>query len=244
MIEVRNLAVSYGNIRAVQGIDLDVAAGEIVALIGANGAGKSSTLRAISGIEKPAGGTIRFEGRDIAGRPPHEIIEAGITQVPEGRQIFGRLSVRENLRLGAYLRPAGEIDAAITEVAALFPILQDRLEAPGSELSGGQAQMLALARGVIARPRLLMLDEPTLGLAPKTAGEIFAIIRRLRAGGLTIVLVEQNLRQALKIADRAYVIESGRIVLEGTAADLAANRHLHDAYLGVAREEMPREETP
>ncbi|MXY38474.1 MAG: ABC transporter ATP-binding protein [Rhodospirillaceae bacterium] len=238
MIEVRSLAVSYGNIRAVLGIDLDVAAGEIVALIGANGAGKSSTLRAISGIEKPAGGTIRFEGRDIAGRPPHEIIAAGITQVPEGRQIFGRLSVRENLRLGAYLRSADEIDAAIADVAALFPILQDRLEAPGSELSGGQAQMLALARGVIARPRLLMLDEPTLGLAPKTAGEIFAIIRRLRADGLTIMLVEQNLRQALKIADRAYVLESGRIVLQGTAAELAADRRLHDAYLGVSREDL------
>lgn len=238
MIEVRSLAVSYGNIRAVLGIDLDVAAGEIVALIGANGAGKSSTLRAISGIEKPAGGTIRFEGRDIAGRPPHEIIAAGITQVPEGRQIFGRLSVRENLRLGAYLRSADEIDDAIAEVAALFPILQDRLDAPGSELSGGQAQMLALARGVIARPRLLMLDEPTLGLAPKTAGEIFAIIRRLRADGLTIMLVEQNLRQALKIADRAYVLESGRIVLQGTVAELAADRRLHDAYLGVSREDL------
>ena len=238
MIEVRSLAVSYGNIRAVLGIDLDVAAGEIVALIGANGAGKSSTLRAISGIEKPAGGTIRFEGRDIAGRPPHEIIQAGITQVPEGRQIFGRLSVRENLRLGAYLRSADEIDDAVAEVVALFPILQDRLEAPGSELSGGQAQMLALARGVIARPRLLMLDEPTLGLAPKTAGEIFAIIRRLRADGLTIMLVEQNLRQALKIADRAYVLESGRIVLQGTAAELAADRRLHDAYLGVSREDL------
>ena len=239
MIEVRNLAVSYGNIRAVQGIDLDVAKGEIVALIGANGAGKSSTLRAISGIEKPAGGSIRFEGRDIAGRPPHAIIAAGITQVPEGRQIFGRLSVRENLRLGAYLRSVDEIESAIAEVVELFPILRDRLDAPGSELSGGQAQMLALARGVIARPRLLMLDEPTLGLAPKTAGEIFAIIRQLRAGGLTIALVEQNLRQALKIADRAYVLESGRIVLEGTAVELAANRHLHDAYLGVTREEAP-----
>ncbi len=238
MIEVRSLAVSYGNIRAVQGIDLDVAAGEIVALIGANGAGKSSTLRAVSGIEKPAGGTIRFEGRDIAGRPPHEIIAAGITQVPEGRQIFGRLSVRENLRLGAYLRSADEIDDAVAGVVTLFPILRDRLDAPGSELSGGQAQMLALARGVIARPRLLMLDEPTLGLAPKTAGEIFAIIRRLRADGLTIMLVEQNLRQALKIADRAYVLESGRIVLQGTAAELAADRRLHDAYLGVSREDL------
>ena len=146
--------------------------------------------------------------------------------------------MRENLRLGAYLRSADEIDAAIADVAALFPILQDRLEAPGSELSGGQAQMLALARGVIARPRLLMLDEPTLGLAPKTAGEIFAIIRRLRADGLTIMLVEQNLRQALKIADRAYVLESGRIVLKGTAAELAADRRLHDAYLGVSREDL------
>ncbi len=237
MIEIRNLAVSYGNIRAVQGIDLDVAEGEIVALIGANGAGKSSTLRAISGIEKPASGAIRLEGREIGGRPPHEIIAAGITQVPEGRQIFGRLSVRENLRLGAFLRPGEEVEAAIDEAVALFPILQDRLEAPGSELSGGQAQMLALARGVIAQPRVLMLDEPTLGLAPKTAGEIFATIRNLRAGGLTILLVEQNLRQALKIADRAYVLESGRIVLDGTAADLAADRHLHAAYLGVSREE-------
>lgn len=237
MIEVRDLAVSYGNIRAVQGIDLDVAEGEIVALIGANGAGKSSTLRAISGIEKPVAGSIRFEGREIGGRPPHEIIAAGITQVPEGRQIFGKLTVRENLRLGAFLRSAEELDAAVAEVVALFPILQDRLNAPGAELSGGQAQMLALARGVIARPRLLMLDEPTLGLAPKTAGEIFAIIRRLRAEGLTIILVEQNLRQALKIADRAYVLESGRIVLDGTVAELAADRHLHAAYLGVSREE-------
>ena len=239
MLEVRGLAVSYGNIRAVQGIDLDVAEGEIVALIGANGAGKSSTLRAVSGIEKPVAGSIRFDGREIAGRPPHEIIAAGISQVPEGRQIFGSLSVRENLRLGAFLRPGGEIADATAEATALFPILQDRLDAPGSELSGGQAQMLALARGVIARPRLLMLDEPSLGLAPKTAGEIFATIRRLRADGLTIVLVEQNLRQALEIADRAYVLESGRIALDGTAAELKVNRHLHAAYLGVSREETP-----
>ena len=239
MLEIRSLAVSYGNIRAVQGIDLDVAEGEIVALIGANGAGKSSTLRAVSGIEKPVAGSIRFEGREIAGRPPHEIIAAGITQVPEGRQIFGSLSVRENLRLGAFLRPGDEIADATADATAMFPILQDRLDAPGSELSGGQAQMLALARGVIARPRLLMLDEPTLGLAPKTAGEIFATIRRLRAGGLTIVLVEQNLRQALEIADRAYVLESGRIALDGTAAELKVNRHLHAAYLGVSREKMP-----
>lgn len=239
MLEVRGLAVSYGNIRAVQGIDLDVAEGEIVALIGANGAGKSSTLRAVSGIEKPVAGSIRFDGREIAGRPPHEIIAAGISQVPEGRQIFGSLSVRENLRLGAFLRPGGEIADATAEATALFPILQDRLDAPGSELSGGQAQMLALARGVIARPRLLLLDEPTLGLAPKTAGEIFATIRRLRADGLTIVLVEQNLRQALEIADRAYVLESGRIALDGTAAELKGNRHLHAAYLGVSREDTP-----
>ena len=239
MLEVRSLAVSYGNIRAVQGIDLDVAEGEIVALIGANGAGKSSTLRAVSGIEKPVAGSIRFDGREIAGRPPHEIIAAGIIQVPEGRQIFGSLSVRENLRLGAFLRPGDEIADATADAIALFPILQDRLDAPGSELSGGQAQMLALARGVIARPRLLLLDEPTLGLAPKTAGEIFATIRRLRADGLTIVLVEQNLRQALEIADRAYVLESGRIALDGTAAELKGNRHLHAAYLGVSREDTP-----
>ena len=233
MLEVRNLAVAYGRIRAVQGIDLDVAAGEIVALIGANGAGKSSTLRAISGIERPAAGAIRFEGREIAGRPPHRIVAAGIAHVPEGRRIFASLSVRDNLRLGAFLRPGAEADAAIADALALFPILRERLEAPGSELSGGQAQMLALARGVIARPRLLMLDEPTLGLAPKTAGEIFAIVRRLRAEGLTIVLVEQNLRQALTIADRAYILESGRITLAGPVAELKENRHLHAAYLGI-----------
>jgi branched-chain amino acid transport system ATP-binding protein len=237
MLRVENLNVSYGKIRAVQGVDLEVKTGEIVALIGANGAGKSSTLRAICGIEKIAEGTVSFKGEDITSLSSHVVLAKGIAQVPEGRMIFGNLSIEENLRLGALRRKPEEISDAIAQVVELFPQLRDRLSEPGSALSGGQAQMLALARGVIAEPELLLLDEPALGLAPKTAGEIFDIIRDLRDRGLTIALVEQNLRQALAVADRGYVIESGRIVLEGTSGELLENDYLHEAYLGVKREE-------
>ncbi len=237
MLSVRGLEVSYGKIRAVQGVDLEVGEGEIVALIGANGAGKSSTLRAICGIEKVAAGTVSFKGEDITNLPSHVVLGKGIAQVPEGRMIFGNLTIEENLRLGGLRRSEEKIDTAIADMVDMFPQLRDRLSERGSALSGGQAQMLALARGVIARPDLLLLDEPALGLAPKTAGEIFDIIRGLRDRGLTIALVEQNLRQALAVADRGYVVESGRIVLEGTSGDLLANDYLHEAYLGVKREE-------
>jgi branched-chain amino acid transport system ATP-binding protein len=229
--------VTYGKIRAVQGIDLDVAAGEIVALIGANGAGKSSTLRAICGIEKVAEGAVSFKEEDITDQPSHIVLAKGIAHVPEGRMIFGNLTIEENLRLGGIRRKESELGRAIAEVVEMFPQLRGRLAERGSALSGGQAQMLALARGVIANPELLLLDEPALGLAPRTAGEIFDIIRGLRDRGLTIALVEQNLRQALAVADRGYVIESGRIVLEGASGDLLENDYLHEAYLGVKRED-------
>ena len=238
MIEVRSLAVSYGNIRAVQGIDLDVAAGEIVALIGANGAGKSSTMHAVCGIERPSGGQIRFLGQAITRLPPHRIMRRGIVQVPEGRLIFGGLTVAQNLRLGAHnVGSRAKTEADIERVLESFPMLRERLDEPGAALSGGQAQMLALARGLMARPKLLILDEPSLGLAPIAALDVFALIPRLRDAGVTILLVEQNVRQALAIADRGYVLESGRIILDGKAAELAEHELLVSAYLGLTRGE-------
>jgi branched-chain amino acid transport system ATP-binding protein len=234
MLEVRDLSVSYGKIRAVHGISLDVAEGEVVALIGANGAGKSSTMHAICGIEKPSGGTIRFQGDDITGQPAHEVIRRGIVQVPEGRLIFAGLTIEENLRLGA-LNAAGSGSEQET-VLDLFPRLRERLDERGSALSGGEAQMLALARGLMARPKLLMLDEPSLGLAPVAVREVFALIARLREFGVTILLVEQNVRQALTVADRAYVLEGGRIILDGDARDLVVDEHLMRAYMGLTPE--------
>ena len=236
MLEVRDLHVSYGKVRAVQGVSLAVNEGEIVALIGANGAGKSSTMHAVCGIERPAAGEIRFLGRHIARLPPHRIMRRGIVQVPEGRLIFGGLTIAQNLRLGAYNVPGrAKGDADIDHVLEFFPMLQDRLDERGSALSGGQAQMLALARGLMARPKLLMLDEPSLGLAPIAAQEVFALIARLRESGVTILLVEQNVRQALAIADRGYVLEGGRIILDGEAAALAEHELLVSAYLGLKR---------
>ena len=236
MLEVRDLYVSYGKVRAVQGVSLEVGEGEIVALIGANGAGKSSTMHAVCGIERPAGGQIRFLGAPIARLPPHRIMRRGIVQVPEGRLIFGGLTIAQNLRLGAYNVAGGaKAEADIDRVLEFFPMLRDRLDERGAALSGGQAQMLALARGLMARPKLLMLDEPSLGLAPIAAQEVFALIARLRDSGVTILLVEQNVRQALAIADRGYVLESGRIILDGKAAQLAEHELLVSAYLGLQR---------
>ena len=236
MLEVRELHVSYGKVRAVQGVSLEVGEGEIVALIGANGAGKSSTMHAVSGIERPAGGQIRFLDRAITRMPPHRIMRRGIVQVPEGRLIFGGLTIAQNLRLGAYnVGGRTEPEADIGRVLEFFPMLRDRLDERGAALSGGQAQMLALARGLMARPKLLMLDEPSLGLAPIAALDVFALIPRLRDAGVTILLVEQNVRQALAIADRGYVIESGRIILEGQAAELAEHELLVSAYLGLKK---------
>ena len=236
MLEVRDLHVSYGKVRAVQGVSLEVGEGEIVALIGANGAGKSSTMHAVCGIERPAGGQVSFLGVPIARLPPHRIMRRGIVQVPEGRLIFGGLTIAQNLRLGAYNVAGGaKAEADIDRVLEFFPMLRDRLDERGAALSGGQAQMLALARGLMARPKLLMLDEPSLGLAPIAAQEVFALIARLRDSGVTILLVEQNVRQALAIADRGYVLESGRIILDGKAAQLAEHELLVSAYLGLQR---------
>jgi len=234
MLEVRDLSVSYGKIRAVHGISLDVAEGEVVALIGANGAGKSSTMHAICGVERPSGGTIRFLDEEITGRPAHEVIRRGIVQVPEGRLIFAGMTVAENLRLGALnaAGPGSEMETALD----LFPRLRERLDERASALSGGEAQMLALARGLMARPKLLMLDEPSLGLAPVAVREVFALIARLRELGVTILLVEQNVRQALAVADRAYVLEGGRIILDGDARDLIVDEHLMRAYMGLTPE--------
>ena len=236
MLEIRDLHLSYGKVRAVQGVSLEVAEGEIVALIGANGAGKSSTMHAVCGIERPSSGQIRFLGQAIARLPPHRIMRRGIVQVPEGRLIFGGLTVAQNLRLGAHnVAGRSKTEADIERVLDSFPILQERLDEPGAALSGGQAQMLALARGLMARPKLLILDEPSLGLAPIAAQDVFALIPRLRDSGVTILLVEQNVRQALAIADRGYVLESGRIILDGKAAELAEHELLVSAYLGLQR---------
>jgi branched-chain amino acid transport system ATP-binding protein len=240
MLEIRDLHLSYGRIRAVQGVDLDIAAGEVVALVGANGAGKSSILKAIAGLERPERGVVRFQGRDIAGWPAHRALAAGIAYVPEGRMIVGTLSVRDNLRLGAFAR-AGRVDLAaeIERVLGIFPDLRGRLDEPGASLSGGQAQMLALARGLMAAPKLLLLDEPALGLAPVTTATVFALIARLKAEGATVLLVEQNVAEALAVADRGYVLESGRVVKSGAGANLARDPELREAYLGLRRETPP-----
>ena len=236
MLEIHDLHLSYGKVRAVQGVSLEVAEGEIVALIGANGAGKSSTMHAVCGIERPSSGHIHFLGHAITRMPPHRIMRRGIVQVPEGRLIFGGLTVAQNLRLGAHnVAGRAKTEADIERVLESFPMLRERLDEPGAALSGGQAQMLALARGLMARPKLLILDEPSLGLAPIAALDVFALIPRLRDSGVTILLVEQNVRQALAIADRGYVLESGRIILDGKAAELAEHELLVSAYLGLQR---------
>ncbi len=239
MLELRDLRVDYGRIRALQGVSLEVREGEIVALIGANGAGKSSTMNAISGIVRPSGGAIRFEGESLAGLSAHAVVRRGIVQVPEGRLIFAGLTIEENLRLAAAAcHDRRNEAAALDRVLALFPMLADRLKDRGSGLSGGQAQMLALARGLVAAPRLLLLDEPSLGLAPVAAIEVFDLISKLRGGGVTVLLVEQNVRRALAIADRGYVLESGRITLEGEAKELLGHERLVRSYLGIHKREV------
>ena len=236
MLEVRDLHVAYGKVRAVQGISLRVGEGEIVALIGANGAGKSSTMHAICGVKRPALGTVSFKGRDITGLPSHRVVPLGIAQVPEGRLIFDDLTIEENLVLGGITRPSGGERERMARVLELFPVLAPRTEEAASNLSGGQQQLLAIARGLMSDPTFLMLDEPSLGLAPLAAQEVFDLFVTLRRSGVTILLVEQNVRQALAIADRGYVIESGRIILEGESARLLADEGLARAYLGIERQ--------
>lgn len=236
MLEVRDLTTCYGRIRALDQVSLTVEAGEIVCLIGANGAGKTTLLNTISGLVPAAGGVVRFEGRPISRLPAEQIVRLGISHVPERRQVFGSLDVRENLLLGAYSRARRAGPAAIhrdsEQVFELFPALRSRSRQLAGTLSGGEQQMLAVGRGLMARPRLMLLDEPALGLAPLIVQELFRIFADLRRGGTTILLVEQNARAALRVADRGYVLENGRVALRGTASELAANEGLQRAYLG------------
>ena len=232
-LEVEDLQVAYGRTPAVRGISLQVRVGQVVCLIGANGAGKTTTMRAISGLVRPRAGRVRFDGEDITGRPAHRIAAAGLRQVPEGRQCFAELTVAENLLLGAYLVPARAEVARLQEaVLARFPRLRERLRQLAGSMSGGEQQMLAIGRALMGRPRLLLLDEPSMGLAPLFVEEIFAIIADLKADGTTILLVEQNASAALDVADHAYVLETGVIVLSGPAAEVAQDPAVTAAYLG------------
>ncbi|HLG21394.1 MAG TPA: ABC transporter ATP-binding protein [Candidatus Manganitrophaceae bacterium] len=233
MLSIRNLHAQYGLAPVLKGISLDVEAGEVVALIGANGAGKTTTLMTISGIVPSRSGTITFCGEDIQGLPPHEIVKKGICQVPEGRRIFPRLSVLENLEMGAYLQTgAKEREEDFGQVFSLFPILRERRFQQGGTLSGGEQQMLAIGRALMSRPKLLLLDEPSLGLSPLMAQKIFEMIKEISRQGKTILLVEQNARAALTLADRGYVMETGQIVLTGAAGRLLENPDVQTAYLG------------
>ncbi len=233
LLQVDNLHVAYGAIRAIQGISFHLDAGEIVTLIGANGAGKSTTLRTISGLLRPFRGDILYQGQSIVRTSPERIVRMGISQVPEGRQIFSTLTVRENLEMGAYTRrDKHEIEASMQRVFKSFPRLQERESQLGGTLSGGEQQMLAMGRGLMSSPRLLLLDEPSMGLAPILVEEIFEIIKSINAQGTSILLVEQNAAMALSIADRAYVLETGRVVLEGDAQSVLRNPQIREAYLG------------
>ena len=233
LLEVSDLQVAYGSILAVKGVSLTVNEGEIVTLIGSNGAGKSTTLRTISGLLKPRSGTITFRGQRIDGKEGHEIVAMGLCQSPEGRRIFSRMSVRENLDLGAFLRNDKEgIEADRERVLGLFPRLRERYEQKGATMSGGEQQMLAVARAMMGSPKLLLLDEPSMGLAPVLVDMIFETIVKIREQGITILLIEQNAAAALDVADRAYVLESGTIKMSGKASDLAKDEAVTKAYLG------------
>ncbi|NEV80074.1 ABC transporter ATP-binding protein [Rhodopseudomonas sp. BR0C11] len=233
MLEVKDLHSGYGRIDVLKGIGLEVRAGEVVALIGSNGAGKTTLLRALSGVQPVSGGEIRFLGQRIDKLAPHKRVGLGITQSPEGRQIFGPLSVADNLRLGAYLRKDGGIEADRERVYAMFPILKDKRDQQASGLSGGQQQMLAIGRALMGQPKLLLLDEPSLGLSPILVDQILDAVVAMRNSGITILLVEQNAAAALEIADRGYVIETGRIVHAGPAAELLTDPKVKAAYLGI-----------
>ncbi|WP_367135955.1 MULTISPECIES: ABC transporter ATP-binding protein [Streptomyces] len=233
LLEVDGLRVAYGKIEAVKGISFSVEAGQIVTLIGTNGAGKTTTLRTLSGLLKPLAGTIRFDGRPLAGIPAHRIVALGLAHSPEGRHIFPRLTIAENLQLGAFLRKDGEAIAKdVQRVYDLFPILGERARQAAGTLSGGEQQMLAMGRALMSRPKLLMLDEPSMGLSPIMMQRIMATITELKASGTTILLVEQNARAALSLADRGHVMEIGKIVLSGTGADLLHDESVRKAYLG------------
>ena len=231
LLVLSDLHVRYGAVRALTGVSIEVGEGEIVALLGANGAGKTTTLRTISGLLRPVQGTVRFDGSDITGAPAHQIVAMGISHVPEGRRIFPRMTVMENLDMGAYRR-RGDLTADRDRVFALFPVLSERRGQDGGTLSGGEQQMLAIGRALMSHPRLLLLDEPSMGLAPLIVAQIFGIIRDIRASGTTVLLVEQNAAQALRLADRGYVIETGAVVMSDRADRLLADERVRAAYLG------------
>jgi branched-chain amino acid transport system ATP-binding protein len=233
ILSIENLFIRYGNIEVVHGINLYAQRGEIVAILGANGAGKSTTLLCISGLVKPSSGVIRFAGNQIQNTSAHTVVRSGIAQVPEGRRIFGTLTVQENLRMGAYTcSDADQARESQEWIYSLFPILRERSSQLGGTLSGGEQQMLAIGRALMSRPKILLLDEPSLGLAPLLVKTIFETLRAINSSGVTVVLVEQNARAALKLAHRAYVLELGRIALEGAASEIASNPEVQAAYLG------------
>ena len=240
VLELDDVAVSYGKRRALDGVSLAVSQGEIVTLLGANGAGKSTTLRAVSGLVRAARGRIRFEGRDITEVAADAIVAAGVSHVPEGREIFPEFSVRENLLVGGHTVERSRLGERLESVFRLFPVLRDRHAQTAGTLSGGEQQMLAIGRALMTRPRLLLLDEPSLGLAPMLAREIFRVIRRINDEGVAVLLVEQNARRALAVAARGYVLETGRLVTSGTSAALAADPRVRTAYLGLDRVTPPR----
>ena len=233
MLDVRDIHVFYGNIEAIKGVSLEIHAGEIVTLIGANGAGKSTTLNAISGLQRPRSGAITYAGRDLTSVPAYDIVTLGLSQAPEGRKIFPRMTVRENLEMGAFARRRQDFKDDFERVFDLFPVLRERESQAGGTLSGGEQQMLAMGRALMAGPKLLMLDEPSMGLAPMFVEKIFDIVREINAQGTTILLVEQNANVALEISQRGYVLETGRVTLAGPAGELLENPHVREAYLGA-----------
>ena len=232
MLELRQVVAGYGNIKALKSVDLSVPAGAVVSLIGANGAGKTTTMKSIMGLIQTDSGDILFQGKSMKGTPVHDVVKLGISLVPEGRNILSRMTVLENLEMGAYQRHDPEIDQDSQKVFSRFPILEERKAQLGGTLSGGQQQMLAIGRALMARPKLLLLDEPSMGLAPLVVADIFRVIQEISRTGTTILLVEQNVRQALKIADYAYVMETGKIVLHGKAAEVVNDSRVKEAYLG------------
>lgn len=233
MLEIKDLEVYYGMIQAIKGISFEVNEGEVIALIGANGAGKTTTLHTISGLIAPKKGTVTFEGKEITKTPAHKIVSYGMAHVPEGRRVFASLSVLQNLKLGAYTRSSKEeIEESLQTVYTRFPRLQERKNQPAGTLSGGEQQMLAMGRALMSKPRIILMDEPSMGLSPIFVNEIFDIIKQVSASGTTVLLVEQNAKKALSIADRGYVLETGKIVLEGKAQELLNDESVKKAYLG------------
>jgi len=233
MLTLRSLQTSYGPIKALRGIDIEVSSGEIVCLLGSNGAGKTTTLMTVSGILRPDKGDIIFEGESLTAMPPSEIVRKGICHVPEGRRIFPKLTVHDNLEMGAYSAPSSDLNRNFEKVFAVFPILKERARQLGGTLSGGEQQMLAIGRSLMSNPRMLLLDEPSLGLAPIMVSRIFKIIQDINREGITVLLVEQNARAALQLSHRGYVLETGTIQLSGTGEELLGNEDVKKAYLGV-----------